>query len=138
MECFISTITALLPLGSLEDNSVNYTTRRCASKLYYKKMRLTVQRPNNCVILHNGDVFEISNFLQTNNSEQMMYGRVLSPIRSLFLYPMDSKILGIVVVNSSLCELQCVPIDCLSKKAIKIPIPNNTTDFAIVPFLHDS
>ena len=108
------------------------------SKLYYKKMRLTVQRPNNCVILHNGDVFEISNFLQTNNGEQMMYGRVLSPIRSLFLYPMDSKILGIVVVNSSLCELQCVPIDCLSKKAIKIPIPNNTTDFAIVPFLHDS
>ena len=69
-------------------------------RLCYNNMRLSIIAPDNCGILCNGVVFEIHNILQTIRGDVLIYGRILLPIRSLYLYPMDS------------------------------------TDFAVVPFLH--
>ena len=98
-------------------------------------MRSSITPPDNCVILCNGDVFEIHNILLTQDSEVLIYGRILLPIRSLYPYPMDSKILG-TVVKQWLRDFEYFPFHNLSNKAVKIPIPRKQIDFAIVPYLH--
>lgn len=105
-------------------------------KLRYNNMYLSLTAPDNCVVLRNGDVFKIYNIIQTQRGEMLLYGRILLPIRSLYLYPMDSKLLGIFVVQESLLEFEYFPIEHFYNKAIKIPIPHCENEFAIVPFLH--
>lgn len=105
-------------------------------KLNYNGLLLSIRSCDNCAILSNGDVFEIENFVKTARGEMLMLGRILLPIRSLYNYPMDSRILGTFVVSSSPRELQSFPVTRLSNKAIKIPLPNCLNEFAIIPFLH--
>jgi len=130
-----------LPTGMFQTHRNGPTLRRFTGtqyqKLFVNKMRLSIQTPNNCVILTDNQVFEIDNFVVNNHGGMQMIGRILPSVRSLFSYPMDSLMLGEVVVNNSPnLNLQCVDVSLLKNKAVKIPLTNSTTEFAIIPFLH--
>ena len=45
-------------------------------KLNHNDMCLSIRFCDNCVILSNGDVYEIENFVKTNREEMLMLGRV--------------------------------------------------------------
>ncbi len=105
-------------------------------KLSYNWLFLSIGSYDNFAILSNGDVFEIENFVKTDGGEILMLGRILLPIRSLYNYPMDFRILRTFVVSHSPWEIQSFPVTRLSNKAIKIPVPNCLNEFSIIPSLH--
>ena len=107
--------------------------------IVYRKIRLSINSPNNCVILETGKPVVIENFIQTNNNQIMVIGREFKSNDSLFEYPLDSRRLGISCSNNY-SKLQYWPIKDIKRKAIKIPIPRNIVSliqkYAIIDLLH--
>ena len=54
-------------------------------KLNHNDMCLSIRSCDNCVILSNGDVYEIENLVKTNREEILMLGRLL-PLLEAFMF----------------------------------------------------
>ena len=54
-------------------------------KLNHNDMCLSIRFCDNCVILSNGDVYEIENLVKTNREEILMLGRLL-PLLEAFMF----------------------------------------------------
>ncbi len=113
----------------------------CAAQfksLLLNHLKISITSPNNCVVLKNNNIFLVENVIQTHNkNDVMIIGRQLPRAgRELYQYPMAASSLGIYVVNDCLGPLKCLPINTIRYKAMKVPIPNSTHEFAIIELLH--
>ena len=63
--------------------------------------------------------------------------QIPSANREFYEYPLSSSRLGFFVVKLPLAgPLQSFPVDDVAFKAVKIPIPNSTDEFAVIKLLH--
>lgn len=88
--------------------------------LFYGKLRLTINEPNNCVVLHNGDCFLVDNLVRAEDNRLMIVGRKFMVNESLYDFPMDSKLLGMSVASTLSNQQDLWPIEEIRCKAISI------------------
>lgn len=88
--------------------------------LFFGKLRLTINEPNNCVVLQNGDCFFIENLVKTEANQFMIVGRKFMTNESLYDFPMDSKLLGMSVASTLSNQQDLWPFEQIRCKAISI------------------
>ena len=97
------------------------------SKVCFKELRLSCRSPNNCVVMKNGEVVLIENFVEKIDGQVYFLGKKFLNSETLYDFNgLDSKFLGTQIVHSLSLNIECWNLKSISAKALKIPIIHNT------------
>jgi hypothetical protein len=97
------------------------------SKVCFKELRLSCKSPNNCVVMKNGEVVLIHNFVEKIDGQIYFLGKKFLNSETLYNFNgLDSKLLGTQIVHSLSLNIECWKLNSISAKALKIPIIHNT------------
>jgi 3'-phosphoadenosine 5'-phosphosulfate sulfotransferase len=76
--------------------------------------------PDNCVVIHDGSVILIANFVENREGQVYFIGRKFMNSENLYnLNGLDSKTLGKQIVNTLSNNLEFWQLNCISSKTIK-------------------
>ncbi|XP_045034558.1 uncharacterized protein LOC116918962, partial [Daphnia magna] len=110
------------------------------NKAFFHKLRLSSRSPNNCVVLADDTVILIHNFLQLFDGEILIIGRKFLVYENfLDLNGLDSKAIGIQIVDTLATNLECWPLKSVRFKSIKLPVIHKappTSCFGIVRLMN--
>ena len=89
-------------------------------RVIFKKLILSCKSPDNCVVIHDGSVILISNFVENREGQVYFIGRKFMNSENLYnLNGLDSKTLGTQIVNTLSNNLEFWQLNCISSKTIK-------------------
>jgi hypothetical protein len=98
------------------------------NKAFFHKLRLSARSPNNCVVIEDDTVILIQNFLQLFDGEILIIGRKFLVYDNFFdLNGLDSKAIGIQIVDTLSTNLECWPLKSVRFKSIKLPVIQKAT-----------
>ena len=110
-------------------------------RVIFKKLKLSCKSPDNCVVIHDGSVILIANFVENREGQVYFIGRKFMNSENLYnLNGLDSKTLGKQIVNTLSNNLEFWQLNCISSKTMKIPIihdiPQSPESFGIVSIMN--
>ena len=91
----------------------------------FRQWTLTCETPNNCVVMLDGSIVVIRNFLQaTANGEILVVGNQFSQVENFFEYPLPSCEIGTFKVSGldQQGDFQAWPLSQVKAKALKFPL----------------
>lgn len=94
----------------------------------FRKWTFICNKPNNVAVLKDGTPIVIFNFIECGE-EQYVVGKLFSTVDAFYLYPIDSREIGMFRVGYLLNDYDMWPLNLIKYKAIKIPL-SDTDDIS--------
>lgn len=91
---------------------------------------------NNCILLENGIIISVLNFVECNDSKRFIIGNKLKVVGNLYsnpIYPCASEELGVQIMRED-TAVSLWPCDKIQSKMWKMPYIRN--EFIVFPIIH--
>jgi len=88
---------------------------------------------NNCVLLENGTVVLVLNFVQTEDNTKLIIGKKLKYVKNLYLLPYESNTFNIQIVIEN-DRIRVWPCEKIEAKMWKMPYKDNLS--IVFPIIH--
>ena len=88
---------------------------------------------NNCILLENGNVVLVLNFVKSEDSTKLIIGKKLKHVKNLYLLPCKSNTFNIQIVTEE-DRVRVWPCEKIKSKMWKMPYKNNLS--IVFPIIH--